>query len=229
MRRNTCTTDTKAEIEDRRPSDKSMMPDDLLSQLGDHEVRSLVAYSRAAQGPMLATAENVTSFFNGRDLTGWQGEPALWSVENGEIVGKTAGLKHNTFLRSDLLCSDFKLTLQVKLVANQGNSGIQFRSQAAPNDEVKGYQADIGPTGGARSTRNSAGACSGKSRENGMSRWVSGTRMRSSPSARRSRRRSTGSLVPTSTIPPAPAAGSSPSSSTRGARPKSATRTSGSS
>lgn len=143
---NETVTVPKTEVEDRRPSDKSMMPDDLLSQLSDHEVRSLVAYlASPAQGPMLATAENVTSFFNGRDLTGWQGEPALWSVENGEIVGKTTGLKHNTFLRSDLLCSDFKLTVQVKLVANQGNSGIQFRSQPAPNDEVKGYQADIGP------------------------------------------------------------------------------------
>ncbi|WP_254053661.1 PVC-type heme-binding CxxCH protein [Singulisphaera sp. GP187] len=143
---NETVTVPKAEVEDRRPSEKSMMPDDLFTPLSDHEVRSLVAYlASAAQVPMLATAENVTSFFNGRDLTGWQGEPTLWTVENGEIVGKTAGLKQNTFLRSDLLCSDFKLTLQVKLVANQGNSGIQFRSQAAPHDEVKGYQADIGP------------------------------------------------------------------------------------
>jgi hypothetical protein len=142
---NETVTVPKTEIEDRRPSDKSMMPDDLISLLGDHEVRSLVAYlASPAQGPMLATAENVTSFFNGRDLTGWQGDPTLWSVEQGEIVGKTAGLKHNTFLRSDLLCSDFRLTVQVKLVDNQGNSGIQFRSQAAAGDEVKGYQADIG-------------------------------------------------------------------------------------
>jgi hypothetical protein len=25
--------------------------------------------------------------FNGKDLTGWDGNPELWKVENGEIVG----------------------------------------------------------------------------------------------------------------------------------------------
>ena len=40
---------------------------------------------------MLATAENAKDFFNGKDLTGWDGDPKLWTVENGEIVGKTPG------------------------------------------------------------------------------------------------------------------------------------------
>jgi hypothetical protein len=35
--------------------------------------------------------------------------------------------------------------LKVKLVANQGNSGIQFRSESLPDGEVKGAQADVGP------------------------------------------------------------------------------------
>ena len=38
---------------------------------------------------MLATAENAKDFFNGKDLTGWDGDKDLWKVENGEIVGKT--------------------------------------------------------------------------------------------------------------------------------------------
>jgi hypothetical protein len=29
--------------------------------------------------------------FNGKDLTGWDGNPELWKVENGEIVGNTTG------------------------------------------------------------------------------------------------------------------------------------------
>jgi len=36
---------------------------------------------------MLATQDNIGSFFNGKDLAGWVGDPKLWSVENGEIVG----------------------------------------------------------------------------------------------------------------------------------------------
>ena len=55
-----------------------------------------------------------------------------------------AGLARNEFLRSTLVASDFRLTVEVKLVKNEGNSGIQFRSQALPDGEMKGDQADIG-------------------------------------------------------------------------------------
>ncbi len=133
------------DIEARRPSEQSMMPEDLWQPLNEHEIRSLVAYLAApAQVPMLATAENAATFFNGRDLTGWAGEAGLWSVENGEIVGKTPGLAHNTFLVSTLAADDFLFSAQVKLVGNRGNSGIQFRSAALPKNEAKGYQADVG-------------------------------------------------------------------------------------
>ena len=50
--------------------------------------------------PALATAENLKDFFNGRDLSGWQGNQSLWSVEDGQIVGRTGGLKENEFLRN---------------------------------------------------------------------------------------------------------------------------------
>jgi hypothetical protein len=113
--------------------------------LGEHEIRSLVAYlASPSQVPSAASAENVASFFNGKDLTGWQGDMSLWSVEDGQIVGRSSGLDHNEFLKSDLLLGDFRLKLQVKLVKNEGNSGVQFRSQALPKGEMKGYQADIG-------------------------------------------------------------------------------------
>ena len=51
---------------------------------------------------------------------------------------------NNEFLRSHLLADDFHLTVKVKLLPNEANSGIQFRSEALPNGEVKGPQADIG-------------------------------------------------------------------------------------
>ncbi len=136
----------QSEIEERKLTDQSLMPEDQWTPLSTHEVRSLVAYlASPGQVPIQATAELASAFFNGKDLTGWIGDPKLWSVENGEIVGKTTGLAHNAFLRSDLSASDFRLTLQVKLVDNAGNSGIQFRSEPLENGEMKGYQADIGP------------------------------------------------------------------------------------
>jgi putative heme-binding domain-containing protein len=135
----------KNEIAERELSTKSMMPDDLWAQLSEHEVRSLVTYlAHPTQTPVLATADTATLLFNGRDLTGWQGDTKLWSVENGELVGRTPGLDHNEWIKSDLLVGDFKLSVEVKLVDNKGNSGIQFRSEALSNGEVKGYQADIG-------------------------------------------------------------------------------------
>ena len=135
----------RPEVEERKPSEASMMPEGLWATLDDHETRSLVAYlASPTQVPMLATLENIKGLFNGRDLSGWDGDPKLWKVEGGEIIGKTAGLSHNAFLRSDLSLADFRLTVQVKLVKNEGNSGIQFRSEPLPNGEVKGYQADVG-------------------------------------------------------------------------------------
>ena len=90
----------KGEIDERTLSPKSMMPDDLWKPLTDHEVRSLVAYlASPEQVPALLTAENAQNFFNGRDLTGWQGNDKLWRVEDGEIVGRTVGLARNEFLQ----------------------------------------------------------------------------------------------------------------------------------
>ncbi|HEY7329618.1 MAG TPA: PVC-type heme-binding CxxCH protein [Gemmataceae bacterium] len=133
------------EIEERSSSPTSMMPDDLLKPLSDDEVRSLIAYLRhPSQVPMLATPDNAKDFFNGKDLTGWDGDAKLWSVENGEIVGKSPGLKRNEFLKSQMQAADFRLTLKVKLTPNKENSGIQFHSMALPDGEMRGPQADAG-------------------------------------------------------------------------------------
>jgi hypothetical protein len=80
--------------------------------------------------------------FNGKNLNGWDGDPQLWSVRDGAIVGSTEGvkLKHNTFLCYKDNYSNFVLRLQMKL--RNHNSGIQFRSQRFPEWVVKGYQAD---------------------------------------------------------------------------------------
>ncbi len=135
----------QADIASKKMSDKSMMPDDLVSQLKEPELRALIAYLQSpGQTSLRATAENAKDLFNGKDLTGWNGDSKLWRVENGEIVGQTTGLKRNEFLRSHMVANDFRLSVQVKLVPDKENSGIQFRSEALPGGEVKGPQADVG-------------------------------------------------------------------------------------
>jgi hypothetical protein len=93
-----------------------------------------------------ATAKEPKELFNGKDLTGWEGDARVWSVENGAIVGHTKDvpLKNNTFLIwKDGKVGDFKLTCEFKLEG--GNSGIQYRSKVIDPKEwiVGGYQADM--------------------------------------------------------------------------------------
>lgn len=135
-----------AEVDSVEQSPLSMMPEGLLEPLTEQDFRDLIYYlTRPGQAPMLATADTAHLLFNGRDLEMWQGTEGLWSVEQGEIVGRAPeGLKRNEFLRSDLLLGDFRLVLEVKLTPDSENSGIQFRSEPLPDGDVKGYQADIG-------------------------------------------------------------------------------------
>ena len=135
----------KEEIEQHQRGQKSMMPEDQLKQFSDQEVAALLAYlMHPRQVSRLATPENAAELFNGKDLTGWHGDRKLWRVENGQIVGRSPGIRRNAFLVSDLLVEDFELELEVKLVPDGANSGIQFRSRVRPDGLVEGYQADIG-------------------------------------------------------------------------------------
>lgn len=124
----------------------SLMPPGQLQALTDADARDLLAYlQNPNQVPMRATEATVGSFWNGRDLSNWQGDPAVWKVEDGEIVGRTtAGLEHNNFLASELLLRDFRLVVDVQLVGGAGNSGVQFRSTPLDDGEMRGLQADAG-------------------------------------------------------------------------------------
>jgi hypothetical protein len=172
------------------------MPDDQLKQFSTHEILSLFAYLRGkAQVPMLATKDNSSNFFNGKDLAGWNGESRLWSVENGEIVGRSPGIAHNTFLMSDLSAENFRLSLEVKLVKDEGNSGIQFRSEPLDGfNEMRGYQADIG-AGGANCMRKTRGRYCGTSRASSTSKKANGTNTRLKRSVATFARGSTGSCA----------------------------------
>jgi hypothetical protein len=75
-----------------------------------------------------------TSLFDGKTLTGWEGQPGLWKVEDGAIVGETAAEMFerwafpNTFLiYRGVEAKDFDLKLEIK-VEKGGGSGIQYRS-----------------------------------------------------------------------------------------------------
>jgi len=94
----------------------------------------------------------MTSIFNGRDLTGWDGDSRLWSVKDGVIHGETTPdvkTRGNTFLIwTGGSTADFELRLSFRCSATN-NSGIQYRSTRIAEDKarnkwvVRGYQHEI--------------------------------------------------------------------------------------
>lgn len=98
----------------------------------------------------LAAAAGPVSLFDGKTLTGWEGDTAkIWRVADGCIVGGKEGEKvaRNEFLATTRRYTNFVLRLKVHLTGSDGfvNSGVQIRSERIPNDaEMIGYQADVG-------------------------------------------------------------------------------------
>lgn len=92
------------------------------------------------------------SIFNGKNLDGWEGDPKLWSVQDGSITGVTTDaepLAYNKFIiwRGGAV-KNFELRATFRLIG-KSNSGIQYRSKEAPDMGeyvVVGYQADIHPS-----------------------------------------------------------------------------------
>jgi sugar phosphate isomerase/epimerase len=83
--------------------------------------------------------------FNGKDLTGWDGDPRLWSVKDGVIHGETTKenpARGNMFIiwRGGKL-KDFELKLKFRI--QNGNSGVQYRSKEFKKWVISGYQAEV--------------------------------------------------------------------------------------
>ena len=96
------------------------------------------------------TAADPVSLFDGKTLTGWEGDTAkTWRIEDGAIVGGSldAVVPRNEFLCTTKTYGDFELKVKFKLLGDRAkaNAGVQFRTKRIPNHhEVSGYQADVG-------------------------------------------------------------------------------------
>lgn len=100
---------------------------------------------------IVVAEDKFTSLFDGKTLSGWEGNKEVFSVKNGAIVAGNAyeRIPHNEFLCSEKEYGDFELRLKAKLVGEGDNAGIQFRSKRIPNHhEVIGYQCDMGSAWG---------------------------------------------------------------------------------
>jgi putative heme-binding domain-containing protein len=89
--------------------------------------------------------------FNGKDLEGWSGDPRLWRVEGGVLVGETNDSDKKPAANTFLIWQggepgDFTLEYKARVTGNN-NSGVQYRSKVldAAKWSVGGYQMDLHP------------------------------------------------------------------------------------
>jgi hypothetical protein len=100
---------------------------------------------QAAFAGDVGTSDEWVSLFNGTDLTGWDGDPRLWSVKDGAIHGETTPedpARGNTFcVYRGGTFGDFELKIKFRI--QSGNSGIQYRSKEFDKWRITGYQAEV--------------------------------------------------------------------------------------
>ena len=116
--------------------------------LGRILAAAILCVASPAAGRLSADEAGFVPIFDGKTLDGWEGNPEIWRVEDGAIVGQTTAekpIKANTFLiwRQGKL-DDFELRLSYRLTG--GNSGVQYRSREFTEVGpfvVGGYQGDF--------------------------------------------------------------------------------------
>jgi serine/threonine protein kinase len=91
------------------------------------------------------------SLFNGRDLTGWTGDPRHWLARDGLIIGRglpDSPLKSHTCLVCEQgTVEDFELRFSFRCLAykynEQPNAGVEYRAARPDGTRLRGYQYEI--------------------------------------------------------------------------------------
>jgi|GEM_PF-4820904 len=102
-------------------------------------------------GDQVVKKSAATPLFDGKSLEDWRGDKRFWSVENGEIVGRSTAenpCTTTTYLHHPGTFADFELEFEIKLEGEGANSGMQYRSTATGPEvtdgyDLSGYQADF--------------------------------------------------------------------------------------
>jgi Domain of Unknown Function (DUF1080) len=123
------------------------------------KISSLILILCVMHLSVFAQKENWKNLFNGKDLKGWKelNGKAPFTIENGEIVGRTVPDQPNSFLATEKLYGDFIFEVEFKVDTHM-NSGVQFRSEIKDEKDscyvtdkktfqrVHGYQMEIDPS-----------------------------------------------------------------------------------
>lgn len=140
-----------ADIASTEPSLLSPMPANLVDSLSEGELLDLLAFLRAGGDAgdsafMKSDDDGYLELFSGTSMAAFSFDPRFWSLESGQIVGRTseaAPAPHNTFLVWNGEARDFELEVEMKVVGN--NSGVQYRSTLFGEHRLRGPQIDAHP------------------------------------------------------------------------------------
>jgi hypothetical protein len=103
--------------------------------------------------PLEGDEPGFRSIFDGKTLSGWEGDPKYWRVDDGVMTGEITPetrIKSNTFIiwRGGEP-EDFDLKVEYR-ITTAGNSGVNYRSVVVPDAvtpenrfAMRGYQCDI--------------------------------------------------------------------------------------
>ena len=143
------------EIEVRKKSDVSMMPEGQLKTLTFTQTRDLIAYlGSGKQVPLPAASDDWTSLFNGRDLAGWSAnmKPESFTVQDGLLkVHGLNGMSHLLYVGDDDKDDafvNFEFEAEVRAEPNS-NSGIFFHTDRELRNGKylnKGYEVQLNST-----------------------------------------------------------------------------------
>lgn len=92
--------------------------------------------------------DGFTEIFDGKTFNGWEGDTAIWGIENGVIIGEVTALTHlraNTFLLWTAgQTTNFELKLEF-WISEDGKSAISYRGELIKDVSysLKGYGVDI--------------------------------------------------------------------------------------
>lgn len=117
-----------------------------LKRIGDAAGLTEADIQKAKEASSADPGNGFEAIFDGKTLNGWVGEPSLWRVEDGCIVGESTKdnpVKVNTFLTWEGPADNFELKFRYKIESEWANSGMQIRSERFDGYRVRGYQADI--------------------------------------------------------------------------------------
>ena len=82
------------------------------------------------------TENGFVPIFDGKTFSGWEGDiQNSFRIQEGAIVGGNLRnrIPQNEFLATLKRYTDFELRLQVKLLGEGANAGIQFRTERIPD------------------------------------------------------------------------------------------------